>query len=185
MNPYRTSDHDPVVVGLTPNAPPVVAAGGPYSVGEGGSVMLAASGSDPNGGILAYAWDLDDNGSFETPGQSVTFSAALLDGPVSASVKVRATDPDGLSSVATATVSVTNIAPTVSASFVSSSVSCGPANSTLRITFSDPAVADTHVAVINWGDGHTQTVSAATSPLVLSHVYAGAGPLHGQVSVTG
>ena len=29
-NAYRTSDHDPVVVGLVPNAPPTVDAGGPY-----------------------------------------------------------------------------------------------------------------------------------------------------------
>src|SRR4030095_7460075 len=30
-NAYRTSDHDPVVVGLVPNAPPHVSAGGPYT----------------------------------------------------------------------------------------------------------------------------------------------------------
>ena len=73
VNPYRTSDHDAVVVGLIPNAPPTVDAGGPYSVNEGGSVALTATGSDPNGDSLTYAWDLDNNGTFETPGQSVTF----------------------------------------------------------------------------------------------------------------
>ena len=111
-NAYRTSDHDPVVVGLVPNAPPTVGAGGPYTVAEGGSVTLTASGSDPNGDSLTYAWDLDNNGSFETSGQSVTFSAATLDGPSSYTVKVKATDPGGLFAEATATVDVLNVAPT-------------------------------------------------------------------------
>ena len=104
VNAYRTSDHDPVVVGLIPNAPPTVDAGGPYSVNEGGSVTLAATGSDPNGDSLTYAWDLDNNGSFETSGQTVAFSAVTLDGPSSYTVKVKATDPLGLFAVDTATV---------------------------------------------------------------------------------
>src|SRR2546423_10048863 len=77
----QASDHDPSLVRLTLNEPPTVSAGGPYTVAEGGSVPLSASGSDPEGGPLTYAWDLDNNGSYETPGQSPTFSAAALDGP--------------------------------------------------------------------------------------------------------
>jgi predicted extracellular nuclease len=184
VNPYRTSDHDPVVVGLVPNAPPTANAGGPYSVPEGGSVTLAATGSDPNGDSLTYAWDLDNNGSFETAGQSVSFGAALLDGPSSYTVKVRATDPLGLSSESSGTVNVTNVKPTVSAVFAASSVSCGTNNATLTVTFSDPAAADTHGAVIDWGDGNTQTVDPATSPLVLAHTYASAGIYTATVSVT-
>jgi len=184
VNPYRTSDHDAVVVGLVPNAPPTVAAGGPYSAPEGGSTTLTASGSDPNGDSLTYAWDLDNNGSFETSGQSVSFNAALLDGPSSYTVKVRATDPGGMSAVSSATVNVTNVAPTVGASFGAGSISCGPNNATLTVTFSDPAAADTHSAVINWGDGNTQTVNTATSPLVLSHTYAAAGNYTATVGVS-
>ncbi|HKH45238.1 MAG TPA: ExeM/NucH family extracellular endonuclease [Thermoanaerobaculia bacterium] len=184
VNPYRTSDHDAVVVGLVPNAPPTVDAGGPYSAPEGGSTTLTASGSDPNGDSLTYAWDLDNNGSFETSGQSVSFNAALLDGPSSYTVKARATDPGGLSAVSSATVNVTNVAPTVGASFGAGSISCGPNNATLTVTFSDPAATDTHSAVINWGDGNTQTVSTATSPLVLSHTYAAAGNYTATVGVS-
>ena len=66
-------------LGSLPTHPPTVDAGGPYSVNEGGSVTLTATGSDPNGDSLTYAWDLDNNGSFETPGQSVNFAG--LDGP--------------------------------------------------------------------------------------------------------
>src|SRR5262249_30176584 len=77
-----------------------------------------------------------------------------------------------------------NAPPVVSAAFSASSVSCGPNNSTLTVTFTDPAPADTHTAVINWGDGNTQTVNSATSPLVLSHTYAVAGMYTASVSVT-
>jgi predicted extracellular nuclease len=111
-DPYRASDHDPVVVGLNLNDPPTVDAGGPYNVNEGGSITVAATGSDPNTGeTLTYAWDLDNNGSFETPGQSATFSAATLDGPSSHTIKVRVTDNGNLIAVDEATVNVQNVAP--------------------------------------------------------------------------
>jgi uncharacterized protein len=101
---YRVSDHDPVIVGLTPNASPTVDAGGPYSVVEGHTVTLSASGSDPNGDTLTYAWDLDDNGSFETPGQSVSFTAPTA--PATLMVHVRVTDAGGLTAVDDATIHV-------------------------------------------------------------------------------
>jgi predicted extracellular nuclease len=109
----QASDHDPAVLRLTLNARPIVAAGGPYSVAEGASTQLSATGSDPDGDALTYAWDLDGNGTFETPGQTVTFAAA--DGPATPTVAVRATDTGGLTATAPATVSIANVAPTVTA----------------------------------------------------------------------
>jgi predicted extracellular nuclease len=181
---FRVSDHDSVVVGLQLNDPPTVDAGGPYTVAEGSSVTVSAVGSDPNNDSLTYEWDLDNDGSFETSGQSVSFSAASLDGPSSYFIKVKAADPGGLFAVSTAKVDVTNVAPTVTASFASNSVSCGPNNSTLNVSFTDPATADTHSAVINWGDGNTQTVTTAVSPFSLQHTYALAGSYTATVAVT-
>jgi predicted extracellular nuclease len=111
--PYRSSDHDPVIVGVHFNMAPTADAGGPYVVAEGGSTTLSASGTDPESDTLTYAWDLDNNGSFETPGQNVTFSAAGLDGPSTWTVKVRVSDGDQ-TTVATTTVTVQNVAPTAS-----------------------------------------------------------------------
>ncbi len=94
------------MVGLRFNTAPSVDAGGPYSVVEGGSVQVSATGSDPEGDALTYAWDLDNNGSYETPGQTATFSAAALQAPGTHTIGVQVTDPDGLTATDTATVNV-------------------------------------------------------------------------------
>lgn len=104
---FRVSDHDPVIVGLNLNDPPTVDAGGPYYVMEGQTVLVSATGSDPNpGDTLTYAWDLDNNGSFETPGQTATFDATALTASASYTIKVQVTDSGGLTAVDTATVYV-------------------------------------------------------------------------------
>jgi len=94
--PYRASDHDPVVIGLNVAAPPTVDGGGPYAVVEGGIITVSATGTESGGGSLTYSWDLDHNGTFETPGQSVTFSAAGLQAPLIRTISVQATGPTGL-----------------------------------------------------------------------------------------
>jgi predicted extracellular nuclease len=106
----QASDHDPQVVRLTGNRPPGVSAGGPYTVDEGGSVTLTASGSDPDDDALTYAWDLDGDGTFETAGRTATLTAG--DGPGMRSVAVRVTDPAGETADDTATITINNVAPT-------------------------------------------------------------------------
>jgi predicted extracellular nuclease len=103
---FRISDHDPVVVGLNLNAPPSVSAGGPYAVIQGKSVTLTATGTDPNGDALTYAWDLDNDGTFETPGQSVVFDASAMTAFTTKTVKVQVTDNGGLTGMAEATINI-------------------------------------------------------------------------------
>jgi uncharacterized protein len=103
---YRTSDHDPILVGLTLNAAPSVDGGGPYSAVEGKTVTIAAAGNDPEGALLSYDWDLNGDGIFETPGQSVTFSAKGLNAPAMRTVSVRTTDDFGNTAVDTASIDV-------------------------------------------------------------------------------
>ncbi len=75
------------------NQPPNADAGGPYSVPEGGNVALNGAGSaDPDDDPLTYAWDLDNNGSFETSGVSPSFSAVGRDGPDTQTVVLRVSD---------------------------------------------------------------------------------------------
>jgi predicted extracellular nuclease len=137
----QASDHDPSVVRLTVNDAPTVSAGGPYTVDEAGSTTLTASGSDPNGDALTYAWDLDGNGTFETPGQSVTFDAPD-DGPASPTVRVQVTDDGGLSATDEVTVDVRNVPPTATFTAPGSSFAGFPF--TLSLTSPhDPSTADT------------------------------------------
>jgi hypothetical protein len=135
----QASDHDPSVVRITLEPPPTVSAGGPYSVDEGGTTALTASaqnGTPP----LAYAWDLDGNGTFETSGQSVSFAGA--DGPATPTVRVRVTDADGRTATADATVTVVNLAPT--ATFTAPASSAAGFPFTLSLTDAhDPSAADT------------------------------------------
>jgi ELWxxDGT repeat protein/autotransporter-associated beta strand protein len=50
------------------NLPPTADAGGPYSVTQGGSVVLNGSGSDPESDPLTFTWDLDGDGVFGETG---------------------------------------------------------------------------------------------------------------------
>jgi uncharacterized protein len=98
--PFRSSDHDPVIIGLNLNAPPTLDAGGPYYVVEGEEIVLLALGLDPDDDPLTYWWDLDNDGIFETPGQMAVFSAFGLTAPASYTVRVQARDPSGHTVVA-------------------------------------------------------------------------------------
>jgi hypothetical protein len=101
----QVSDHEPQVASFQlPTAS--VSAGGPYSVDEGSTLTLHATG---NGTIT---WDLDNDGTYETTGADVVFSAASLDGPSTHVVGVRSISPDGATAVDTAQVTVQNVAPT-------------------------------------------------------------------------
>ncbi len=185
--PYRSADHDPVIVGLELNMPPTVGAGGPYSVAEGGTVGLTASGTDPEGGSLSYAWDLDDDGTFETAGQTATFSAAGLDGPGSATVAVRATDPGGLTATASASVTILNAPPQVSTPATSPAPSTVGQAVVATAAFADLGPADSPFGcTVDYGSGGgpqpgTASAGTCTGP---AHTYASIGTYVVTVAVT-
>ena len=83
---------------------PVAAAGGPYIGSVGEPVMLDASGShDPDGQIVIYQWDCDNDGTYElttsSPKLKYTWNN-VYDGTIGLLV----TDNEGLSAKDTATV---------------------------------------------------------------------------------
>jgi hypothetical protein len=91
--------------------PPKVVPGGPFTVGEGGSVVLT---SVSNVSTTNLEWDFNYDGTFDTSvtGFKPTFSAAAIDGPVTRMVAVRAVDASGnRSSPVMTSVTVTDVAP--------------------------------------------------------------------------
>lgn len=141
---YGGGEFDGIVAKIqAPNLPPSVSAAGPYEVDEGDSMLLAAVGDDPDDDTLTFEWDLDGNGTYETPGQEVTFSAAGLDGPSSHTVGVRVTDGGGLTSADETTVDVTNADPTAAFANTSGSIIQGESATLVFSNVFDPSLADT------------------------------------------
>jgi uncharacterized delta-60 repeat protein len=97
------------------NAAPTANPGSGYSVTEGDSVGLDASGSfDPDGAIGSYEWDLDYDGvtfNTDTTGAAATFNAAGIDGPAVKTIALRVTDENGAASIATTSVTINDVPP--------------------------------------------------------------------------
>ena len=150
---------------------PTVTAGGPYSVNEGDSTTLTSLGNDPENDPLAFAWDLDDDGIFEIPGQSVTFSAEEIDGPSANSyiIRVQVIDSYGFSAIDQTTLDVMNVAPAVHAG---SDATIQPGERFSRSgSFTDPG-ADTWTATVDYGDGTgTQPLSLTGTNFEIDHLY--------------
>lgn len=125
---------------------------GNESTPEGTDVELSAFGFDPQDFFaVTYAWDLDNDGAYDdATGATATFTAVGQDGAFPIGVKV--TDSDGASSTDTATVTVTNVAPSVLNLANNSPVAEGSVL-TQSGSLSDPGWLETLSVSINWGDG--------------------------------
>ena len=170
----------PMQVNIAHGAPTADAGSG-YAVAEGGSVTLSGAGSTGDG--LTYLWDLDGDGVFgetgaaagrgDEMGVSPTFSAAGLDGPSVVSVGLKVVDSDGQISVTTASINVTNVAPTI---VISGAVAGSDGTPyTLNFAATDPGPDSITSWVVNWGDGTTSTINvtgiAGSASTSTTHVY--------------
>ncbi len=145
---------------------PFAEAGGPYTVAEGGSVQLNGSASTGTG--LTYAWDLDGDGIYgetgaaatrgDETGATPTFLATGLDGPGTYTVSLRVTDGSSNTATDTATINITNVAPTVSITGAPS-YSAQSTAITLGTSIYDPGASDTQT--VTWAV--TKNGSAFTS----------------------
>ena len=154
---------------------------------EGSTVALFGTGTDPEeaANLLTLEWDLDGDGIFAETGVdasmgdelgiSPTFDAFSLDGPTTRTVSLRVTDSQGASSTDQATVNVLNVAPSVSST--GDTIEEGQV-AIISGTISDPAFADSLTAVIEWGDGTSDTFNyaAGTTAFSEAHTYSDDDP---------
>jgi len=133
-----------------PPAAPAADAGGPYSAQEGSPVVLDASGSARSAaGVPLYEWDLNNDGAFDDATGVVVTTTFMSPGVHT--VGVRVTRPDGSVATDTATVTVTNVAPTVTAPADAGGAAGLPVD-LYGITVRDPGT-EVPTVTLDWGDG--------------------------------
>jgi hypothetical protein len=162
------------VGGPPPNTAPTVDPGGPYAVDEGGTILLDASGDDSDGDPVTITWAVPGQGTGLA--DPVTFDATDLDGPTTVTVTVTACDTpqsgDPECVDATVTVTVNNVAPSLTVDDVSSTAGTAV---TLPLTVTDPAAADVLSVSVDWGDGTTPDVITPYTGAPVPHTYTTEG----------
>jgi hypothetical protein len=157
-----TGDHSPLVGSddraqvkfrvFVPNLPPVANAGPDRTTPEGTDITLDGTGSsDPEGGALAYSWDLDGDGSCDDSAGDSTPDFTAVGNDRQTTVKVCVADPQGMTAEDTAVVTVTNVTPAIEVTDPAS-VTENTAT-TVAGTIRDPGWEDSLSATIDWGDG--------------------------------
>ncbi len=165
------------------SALPVAEAGGPYTVDEGLTVTINASGSfDPSGNALTYAWDFNGDGIYEVPGFQI--ARTPRDGPATRIIGLQVSNGNGGVSTDTAIWNVNNVPPKVEAG-PDQTINEGDTAS-FAASFSDVQLEmNKSTAQINYGDGTIENVVANPNGTVKgSHVYADNGIFTVTVTVT-
>ena len=108
--------NNPLGVAVVANrAPAAAVSASPAVVRPRRTVTFDASGStDPEGLGLRYEWDLDGNGSFETPGGTSPTVTSSYSGTTTLTARVRVTDPHGAAGGAGTLVRVDGVRPVIS-----------------------------------------------------------------------
>ncbi|MEZ6034466.1 MAG: PKD domain-containing protein [Planctomycetaceae bacterium] len=150
------------------NSAPVAALGVvtiPPERKEGEAIEFSASGSsDPDGDSLTYVWNFGDGTLVR--GENVTH---IFPDDGDYEVRLTVVDPFGGISEATETLSIANVAPTVTV--IPDGLPTESAEYSIEVMLTDPG-DDATTATIDWGDG---TQNVVTSSGQYSHVYTTGG----------
>jgi hypothetical protein len=163
---------------------PSADAGGPYVTPEGTDVLLNATGSsDPQGGPLTYQWDFDYDGlTFTVDAAGATPLYTDVGRDKTRTLAVRVTDVGGAQDIGTASLTVTNVAPSVSIG--SNAPKDEGSLVTVTGTATDPGWEDPLSATIDWGPGPPEAVTVdaeehvrpdGTLEISATHIYGDDG----------
>ena len=157
------------------NRPPIANASGPYEGYEGTAITFDASNStDPDNNELEYRWDFDNDGNWDTSYSTQPTTNYTWDDDYTSVIVLEVYDGI-LTDTDTATVTVNNVAPTVSIDNVSQPFSGFIlTNDTLQFngSYYDPGILDTHTIKWNFGDGN---IYISTDTITATHAYAESG----------
>lgn len=145
---------------------------GPAVGDEGSALTFTAGGSsDPDvGDALTYAWSFGDGttavgaSARHTYADNGTFTVTLT-----------VTDSHGVADETTHPVAVANVAPVIT-HFTAPATASVNDHVTAQVSFTDAGSADTHDAIVSWGDGSSSSVQAGSGTSAsASHRYARPG----------
>ena len=145
------------VIGIANRGPAASFDVSPQTPKTGDQVTFTSSSTDPDGPIASYAWDLDNDGSFDDGGSATAKATFAAQG--SHTVRLQVTDYDGATDVATRTVDVGNRGPTAAFNFSPSAPQTGQ-EVTLTSASSDP---DGSIASYSWDLDNNGVFGDATS----------------------
>lgn len=162
------------------NKPPVARITAPSSGDEGQPLSFDGGGSsDPDGDALTFGWDLDGDGEYDdATGAS---SSRAFDDDGTYTIRLQVTDTKGASSTAAAQLTVTNVAPAVSAGADQTITSGGTAS--LSGTFNDPGVRDMPWTW-SWSSGQSGSTNDQAATVLGSQKFCKAGTYDLRLSVT-
>lgn len=176
------------------NANPVVTATSAKTGNEGATLTVTAPASFTDAGsgdthTAIIDWDDGTTASvavtdYGASGTLASASHAYTDNGVY-SVTVTVTDDDGGTDSDTFTETVANVAPVVTATSNKTAAEGATLTVAVPATYTDAGSADTHTALIAWGDGSAATKAATGGNVASSsHAYADNGTYTVSVSVT-
>ncbi|MFA5056089.1 MAG: PKD domain-containing protein [Dehalococcoidia bacterium] len=159
------------------NAAPIANPAGPYTGDEGAAITFDGSASyDPDGTIVSYEWDLDDDGDFSDAQGAIIQNTWPDD--YSGNIGLKVTDDEGATGFATTTVTINNVAPIAEAG-PDQNAECCVTEVAFSGSFTDPGIPDTHT--VNWDFGDGATASGTLSP---THTYCDPGVYTVTLTVT-
>jgi cysteine-rich repeat protein len=164
------------------NVAPSFEAGAARTINEGGSVSVSFTVTDSGLANEVYTASVDwGDGTVESglPISAVTRSFSrshtYKDNRATAyPVSISVTDGDGGTGTDGFSVTVNNVAPTLSVAGASTTVNEGAVYTLSGVTYADVGVLDTHTAKVNWGCGTADvdaTVNASAKTITASRTY--------------